>query len=97
MNGVVGVRHMQVRTVTRMRSTDVKETGNKERVCGGVVDSRLVGGSRKLLAVLEPYRDDSMHRSSGRPSGPEKDHNERVVCSGGGIHLPLEGVCERLS
>jgi len=42
MNGVIGVRHMQVCTVIRMRSTDVKETGNKERLWG--IENRLVEG-----------------------------------------------------
>lgn len=28
-----------------------------------------------LLAVLEPYRDECMQGSSGRPSDPEKGHN----------------------
>jgi len=44
MNGVIGVRHMQVCTVMRMRSTDVKETRNKERVWGWGIENRLVGG-----------------------------------------------------
>lgn len=51
-----------------------------------------------LLAVLEPYSDESVQGRSGKPSGHEKGHNARAVyAQEGGIYLLLEGVCERLS